>query len=119
MNQEIKVGSSVWVFDQNCRVYKRDARGISSGTPIYRLHWVEQEVTGETSRSWIIGRGYAERKVPKKGEPQGVLFSLEEVERDTWKNDHTHKISEAVRRASYEQLKAIAEILNYHTTPAQ
>ncbi len=113
MSTQIAVGSKVWVFDANKRVYAKDEKGRAFGPPIHREHWVEREVVSETSRSWIVGRGWEQIKVPKKGPRRGVCFSLQEVEQDCWVNSHRYRIAQAVERASYEQLIAIAEIVGF------
>jgi hypothetical protein len=57
----------VWVFDENYRVYPKKEPGQPSGGPIYREHWVKREITGETSRSWLISEGWRTVKFPKRG----------------------------------------------------
>ena len=107
---ERKIGDPVWIFDINRRVYK-DGRG----GPIWREHWVKREVTGETSRSWIVGKGWEERKIPKKGEtPHDICWSEEEINRRAFVEEHSYRISEKVRRVTdYDTLKKIAEIVGY------
>ena len=78
---DLKVGDTVWVFDGNRRVYERDDNGRREGGPIWIKHWVSAKVVGETSRSFVVGRGYGEFKLPKNGtRPKlRVAFSEEEV----------------------------------------
>lgn len=77
--------TSFWIFDEHRRVYARDANGRATDL-IWREHWVERQVTGETSRSWIIGGGWSERKIPKRGPwpMRRVCRSAEEVEARAW-----------------------------------
>ena len=102
----------VWVFDINRRIYRKPEPGqiYSTGGPIYREHWEERKVVGETSRSWVLSCG---RKIPKKRR-EDVCFSEEEVDDKVWVNDHRYKIMrkvESVRDPS--TLKAIAELVGY------
>jgi len=61
----MKIGSKVWRFDSNRRVYERDERGDKR--LIYAEHFYEATITGETSRSWIVDGGtWREMKVSKK-----------------------------------------------------
>lgn len=61
---EIAVGSTVYVFDVNRRVYDRSSGATSA--PIYREHFKPETVTGETSRSWVVGRTWSAKKIDKK-----------------------------------------------------
>ena len=103
------VGSTVWIFDNNRRVYPKAEKGRlwASGGPIYREHWTTAKIIGETRRSWITDRN---QKVPKKGPHPGVRFTQHEVDEDAWMNDHRYKVSEAVARCrDVEKLRAIAQ----------
>lgn len=78
-----------WIFDQNRRIYRRDARGKSYGEPIWIHHWREVAVTGETRVSWILGTGtpaWGGMKIPKRGPwPRpGICRSASEVEALAW-----------------------------------
>lgn len=75
---------SFWIFDESRRVY---LEGSSlSASPIWSKHWREVPVTGETSRSWVVGGGWNERKIPKRGPwpMRGVCRSRGEVEARAW-----------------------------------
>lgn len=100
----------VWVFCDHRRVYRRNALGRPVGAPIWREHWVEIEIVGETTRSWITRCG---QKIPKKG-GQNVVFSEKELDRKVWVHDHGYKISHAVSKITdYETLQKIAGIIGY------
>ena len=114
------IGSTVWVFDHNHRVYRKDANGRSVGGPIYREHWVPTEITGETARSWITRYG----KFPKKDQecsliPQGgyspltVAFTEAAVDDNVWQRDHAVRIADLVRNADAHTLRKIAELIEY------
>jgi hypothetical protein len=110
MPDELKVGSKIWKFDVNCRVYQRDARGMAHGGPIYREHWREVEITGETRVSWLTHYG----KAPKKGPHHGWAFTLREVEDDCWVKDHRYRIADTVQRChDAEVLRRVAEVVGY------
>lgn len=99
----------VWVFDYNRRVYRQDEQGRSlHGSPIWREHWREEEVVGETSRSWITRLG---RKIPKSGGP-GIAFSEEEIERAEYVHENRHLIADQVRMLTdHDKLCQIAKII--------
>lgn len=104
------IGSTVWLFDENRRVY---TRGGSVGRgPIWREHWAPRKIVGETSRSWVTEYG---DKVPKRGcDPRCVAFSRDEIERQAYIHENAHKIGEAVRCiGDYELLRKVAELIGY------
>jgi hypothetical protein len=112
----MKVGDKVYTFDSNRRVYPTD-KTISSG-PIYREHFVLQEILGETSQSWIVGySGWtvdtrACTKHKKKAE-RPSLFTREQVEEQIYIHDNGHKIADLVYHVDYKTLKAIADLIGY------
>ena len=108
----LAIGSAIWIYDVNCRVYAKDAAGRSHGGPLYRESWREEPIIGETKKSWLIGPGWKPRKIPKKGPHNYVCFSLAELEGKCWENDNRHRLSEKVRGATLSQLRRIDAILS-------
>ncbi len=108
----IGIGSTVWIFDQNRRVYRKTG---SSRGPVWREHWRPEKIIGETSRSWIVGQGWNETKIPKKGwNPRAVCFGEAEIDRQAFVVEHAYRISDLVRRLDdYDTLKKIAEMVGY------
>lgn len=103
------IGSTIWIFDQNRRVY-RDNRS----RPVYREYWRPIKITSETTRSWITEWG---QKIPKKGEHHGVCFTEKEVDDKSWVEENRYKISEAVNRMrDAETLRAVAKLAGYDGT---
>lgn len=102
--------ATVWIFDENRRVYARN--GGCSGGPIYREHWYEQAVVGQTRRSWILRHG---RKVPKTG-GRGFAFTKAEVDDDVFCHDHIHAICERLRNVDATTLRKVAELIGYNPT---
>ncbi len=102
----------VWLFDENRRVYGED-----HSAPIWREHWVKREITGETSRSWIVAIAGQERKIPKKGDHRGVAWSEAEVNRKAWIKDHRHRITRAIEHLSTDDLIAVARLIGYKPAP--
>jgi hypothetical protein len=99
---------AVWVFNINCRVYRRDAEGKAYGGPIWREHWMKREVVGQTRQSWITSTGL---KVPKSG-GSGIAFSEEEIDRLAYVEGNRRQLAERVRRLSdYDTIKKIEELL--------
>ncbi len=108
---KVGVGSPVWIFSENRRVYRKDGVG---GGPIWREHWRQDKIIGETSRSWIVGQGSWEQKIPKKGPWHGVAFSEKEIDQAAYVHDNRHRISDAVGRLQdYACLREIAELVGY------
>ena len=105
----MKIGDTIWRFNNNRRVYKE-----GRSTPIYREHWIPSEITGETTRSWIIGMGYGEYKIPKKGAHHGFAFTQQEVDDDCYVKENLYRISrtlEYVRDANI--LRQVASLIGY------
>lgn len=115
-----KVGDTVWVFDQNRRVYRQE-NGRSVGSPIFREHFRETTITGETSRSWIIRGG----KVPKDGGDvrrstagahgrTTVYMTREAVDAAVFRNDHQYKIAKMVEACSdIALMRQVAALMGY------
>lgn len=104
---KIGIGSTIWRFDLNHRIYKDHNSG-----PDYRSYWLETKITGETPRSWLVGNW---AKCPKKGDHSGWAFSLEEVDDNVWSHDERHKIIRCVERCDVFTLRKIAELVGYTT----
>lgn len=103
----IKIGDEFFVFDENKRVYE-----AKNSPPTYRGHFRPITVTGETSRSWIVGP--FGMKVSKK-DPWSVLYTPSMIDDGEWVNSHRYKLEYQLRMATAEQLRAIADILGYES----
>jgi len=111
--ENLRVGGFIWMF----RYVGRD----------YRKNWSKVEITGETSRSWLIGRGHDTKKISKADLKEGVVHSFlateAEVDADCYLNAHGRRIAEAVQwLCSHEsrpalkvaaKLRQIAELVGY------
>jgi hypothetical protein len=106
---------NIWFFDVNRRVY---ADGLSG--PIWRKHWREVEVGGETSKSWILrhavwhGGRYVTR-VPKVGYDRSVwAFTEAEIDEQEWVSDHKFKVMQRVWQThDAAVLKQVAALIGY------
>lgn len=108
--KQLKIGSEVYMFDANKRVYDKDKDGQSFGSPIYRKYFFKTTIIEETSRSWIVD--YWRTKINKKT-LQGIWLTEEEVNEKCWIHDNQHKISEKVGLCNnFEKLKLIEKIIN-------
>jgi hypothetical protein len=111
---EIGIGSTVWVFDENHRVYARDANGRAPGGPIYREHWVPVTITSETRVSWVINRW--DKKLPKK-RPAGYrpryCVSQAEIDEECWADDYRYAIVRHVEWCDPATLRKVAELVGY------
>lgn len=116
---EIGIGSTVWVFDENSREYRKNGAGW--GSAIYRAHWVPVNVTGENRASWLVGNRYASfsktRPHRTKATAYGsrrVAVSAQEVDDDCWVNGSRAAIGAMVMRCEDAAiLRQIAALVGY------
>ena len=105
------IGKTVWLFDENNRVYARDDKGRSlGGGPIWREHWRPVKIVGETSRSWITE--YRD-KIPKKGHDQRKFaFTRDEIEEQAYIHENRYRLAQSVQSLSDpKKMREIAAIL--------
>lgn len=115
---ELKVGSPVWVWDENCRVYRKSADGRSTGGVIWREHWQKKEITSETRISWVIGENHWNQiKFPKRNpreKPWLFCFSEEELDQRCYVAENRHRIASALQNCEdYAMLKTVARAIGY------
>ena len=103
------VGMKLWFFDLNRRVYPRDTSGRTTGPAIWREHWREVEIKGETSRSWIIS--YTDEKLPKKEFPGRYATSQEDIDRKEFINSRYVIGSKVGQCNDYDTLIAIKNLI--------
>lgn len=119
----LTVGSALWIFDENRRVYPESPGGRRdlSARPIWREHWRPVAITGATSRSWLIG-GRPPRKISKAelaaGTVHGVLTSEEALDAACYVHDHAFEVGRRVqalsgRLAAADVLRQIAALVGY------
>lgn len=108
----IGIGSTVWRFDENYRVYQRNDQGRAIGGPIWREHWRPVAIVGETTRSWITSSG---DKVPKKNASHYQwAFSEDEIAGRAFVHEHGYAIGRHVGALrDYATLKAVADLISY------
>jgi len=112
---DIKIGDRFFIFNENRRVYKRDDTGKAIGGPTFRGHFEPVTIDGETSRSWVIQKGW--KKVPKS-DPFSVLHTEEMIDEREFVAVHSYHIGEVVRRTKdADTLRKIAEIIGYEVEP--
>lgn len=112
------VGDSVWIFDENRRVY-RDEDGNYSSRCIFRQHFCKVKVTGETRQSWILS--YQNNiKVNKKtlkykrgyGRDGNLYLTEDDIDKMCWIKDNKMNIIDIVRRCdNYKKLKQVEDIM--------
>ncbi len=107
-----KVGDKVWVFNENHREYATDKKGHPvGGGPIYEKHFVQVEITGETSRSWLIGKWHP-IKISKR-DLKGI-YTDEQKADAIWAHEHAYNIVRMVERLrDAAKLRQIAAIVGY------
>lgn len=101
---EIKVADTFFIFDENHRVYEKGTHG----RPIYREHFLNIEIIGETSRSWITSR--FGMKVPKSN-PWPVFKNQQMVDDAVWVRENANRIADKVRSCSAQALRQIETII--------
>lgn len=124
---EVKVGDPIFLFDQNRRIYPKDAKGkpVPHSSPIWREHWVPRVIVGETARTWLVGmkvgqtqtKAYGGRSIAKQASskvkelPAGMAWT--EADIDTLQAAETiyWKVHSAIGRAPAEVLFEIAKLL--------
>jgi hypothetical protein len=125
---ELAIGSTVWIFDPDRRVYAEKPKKGNlwySGAPIWREHWRPCVIMGETRVSWLVGHTKDDtypRKINKRdlaaGKAHGVLTSEADLDAACYVHEHAHKIGERVQRisgglAAAETLRKIAALVGY------
>jgi hypothetical protein len=119
-DRALRVGDKLWMFDANRRRYKLCANG-----PIWREHWVERQIIGETRVSWLVDYpgetkpGVLTHKLPKSaflrgGRPSLWARSLRQIEQAEWLHDHHYNLGLAVGRCNdYAILREVARLIGY------
>ncbi len=113
---DIKIGDKFWIKDTNRRSYK-------NGQNQYRYHFVQVEITGETSRSYIVNGGMRyEFKAPKRdpfkyvGGEYGFskqLLTTDMMEDEIWCQSHRHKVISKLQASPGFVIKEVAEMIGY------
>lgn len=116
----LKVGDTIYQFDENHRVYPRDDSGRATGGAIYAEFFIPHVIKSETKQSWLSGyRG--EDRVNKKtmreagrsGFHGHQWFTEEGRAAQIWLHEHRQPIVRALEHANVEQLRRVAEIVGY------
>ena len=106
----------VWIFDINRRVY-----GKNKYAPIWREHWRRREITGETSRSWIVGEylKHRELKIPKnpKTPQRHIAWSDKELDQLCWLHEHRYRLCRHVESLPAAELIKVASLIGYEPSP--
>jgi hypothetical protein len=122
--RKFEIGQRVWRYDENRRVYRRDANGRPFGSPIVSEYFREEFVVGIEKRSYLIIGS------PKGGYTVSVGFAKAEStyydDRGKsdfiWEKEHRYKIVDRVRSNMFtpvETLKAVAKLIGYEAEDQQ
>lgn len=112
----LKIGDTVYQFNEGARTYRRDENGRATGGPIYAGHFQPHKITGEEKRSWIVlAPGHAiPNKIGKNtidGE-YSVWNSAERMAAKVWAHENGRTVGDSVRKCTHlPTLKAIAALL--------
>ena len=131
MSSTLSIGSVVWKLTTEIRHYAKDEKGRSFGGLLRRPQWIEWQIQGETSRSWIaVRKGISPAsinqlgvKIPKRATPDearqlGFALSEKDIEDDVWQHEHRNRVMQAVQRVDVETLRKIAEMIGYQEPKA-
>lgn len=120
------IGQRVFVWDENRRVYRRDASGKAMGSPIWREHWRPAVICGETPRYWLAGHAIDSNvtlsrclaKIPKKGDlPSNIALDEQHIERRAWIAEHRGHLANMIRTIEcHDTLRKVAELIGYEAT---
>lgn len=120
MDQTLKIGSQIWRFDVNRRVYTKE----NGHGPVWREHWRPMWIIGETRVSWIVGHTADSAmhsgglvKLPKRTDwPQGWATSQAHIDEAAWAHENRYAISQLIFRLDPEDLKAVADLIAYKSS---
>lgn len=108
----VAIGSTVWRFNSNRRVYSQGKSG-----PVWREHWDPLVVVGETSRSWLVAfrdGGKVTHKAPKRRDwlaRKRWAYSEHEIDVADWAESKRYEIIRALERADPDDLYRVACIV--------
>lgn len=111
----LALGSTVWKFDENAREYKKDGSGHQR--LVYRSHFVERTIVGETTRSWVLDdrTSVLKKELTYKhwsGSRARLWTSAQEIADSCYIHDNAGPISNRVLYLkNAAKLKAIEELL--------
>lgn len=115
----VTIGSTIWVRDDNRRVYKKDPNGQTVGGPIFREHFVPFTVIGEDRNNWHIDTSFNQVIKVKKAtmeQKQGGFttqaYTEKGMEDAVWINDNRYKIIERMRALDADTLRTIAALMH-------
>lgn len=120
MTEQIKVGDTLYSFDENRREYARPdkSKGELYGKIIYAAHFKGEVIAGETARSWLVGenRFRGPIKVSKSDlrSAGGARWYTERGKADNiFEHEHRYRIVSCVHAATADELRQIAKIVGY------
>lgn len=120
---ELHVGDTIWMWDENRRVYpERKGRAISSG-PIWREHWRPVKIISESVRSFVLEQnlGKISKNTLEHGQGRKIIFRESDIAKLAWLNDNRVGISDHILHMrdsldNYEKLLVVAEALGMSPT---
>jgi hypothetical protein len=135
---ELRIGSRIWIYNSNLRVYHK-GDGMGARGTIYREHFERYVIVGESRVSWFaMSKRTVEKhkpkewpdlckripwmidKLPKRNIPpyRRVCLTDRELDLACWLDEHRYKIISSLERAADPELiLKIAEIIEYTPAP--
>jgi hypothetical protein len=118
VGDSVGIGSKIWRFDSNRRVY-----GTDRSRPIWREHWAPYYVVGENRVSWLLAAklggdpSWNKVKCPKKrdaGQLRAWAFSEAEIDEQEWDQKHRWKVMQrAERELTTAQVREVAKMIGF------
>jgi len=121
--QTLKIGDRLFEFNENRRVYERDASGHNR--IVYRKHFLPHWIVGTEGRSWVVcstppgEREWGRQKVGFASVGRGKWHTEQQVEDRIWAREHRYTISRMVDAADVPLLRRIAEMVGYEAPLTQ
>jgi hypothetical protein len=110
----LKVGDTIFEYNPNHRIYER-ADGTKTGRAIELGHYHPRQITGETKQSWLVGSDKVNKKTLRAKDPgySDIQYypSAEACFEKVQSFGLAWRLADDLKRATHEQLLAIAEIL--------
>jgi hypothetical protein len=110
--QQHNVGSRLYYFDQNRRVYEMN--GIKKSSPFREGYFIPIKVVSETDKEIICEYGTIKKKTMEYhwGRSKYKVYTEQEKNDEVYVQENRHIIAEKVRTLSVEKLRMVEGVLN-------
>lgn len=127
--KQLKVGSVVWLRDENRRRYAPEKDCFGSG-PIEREHYFQAEIEAETRFFFYFDKQKRFYRIDKRtgefdsnsnyGNLSGYWLTEEEIDQLAWVQSNRYKIVDRIKYCNdYQLLNQIADLIGYDESGQQ